>query len=76
VSFIIHYLVRTALMPIHLNVVCYDPVSRKTLDSLYEVLARDATVKIGRVVSDDQIVIANIIPIPSGEPAVKQIGGL
>jgi hypothetical protein len=73
-TFMIHYLVRTAVAPLHFNITSSSPVSRASLDSLYVALARDATLKTGRAIAPDEIVVANIIPMPdAAEP--KQIGG-
>jgi hypothetical protein len=73
VSFLIHYLVRTAVTPLHFDIVSSSPVSTRSLDSLRVALASDASQKSGRQVFPDDIIIANIIPLPDGEP--KQIGG-
>jgi len=72
-TFLIHYLVRTAVTPIDFDIVSDSPVSAASIPSLRVALARDAGMKLVCDVPASAIVIANIIPIPDGEP--KQIGG-
>jgi hypothetical protein len=79
--FIIHYLVRGPVKDLHFDYVSDQPVTRANLDSFYEALARDAQQKTGALIrngqavpiTSDAIIVANIIPIPSGES--NQIGG-
>ncbi|MFL6416123.1 MAG: hypothetical protein ACJ74Y_10715 [Bryobacteraceae bacterium] len=79
--FIIHYLVRGPVKDLHFDYVSDQPVTRANLDSFYEALARDAHQKTGALIRNgqavpirsDAIIVANIIPIPSGES--YQIGG-
>jgi len=78
VKFIIHFIVRTAIKNHHFDLVWSAPVSEKQLRSIRQACANHATQKMNRAVSDfftpDDIVIANIIPIPSGDEPV-QAGG-
>lgn len=73
-KFIVHYLARTPVKDLHFEIVSNDPVTAQTLDSLRDALAHDATRKTGRThyeaFTAADIVIANIIPIPSGEPTL------
>jgi hypothetical protein len=72
-TFLIHYLVRTAVTPIDFDIVSDGPITAASIPSLRVALARDAGLKLVRDIPASDIVIANIIPIPYGEP--KQQGG-
>lgn len=67
-KFLIHYLARTSLAPIHSDVIITGPVHAKAIEHIREALASDARKKTRRVFDADDIIIANIIPLPDGPP--------
>jgi hypothetical protein len=71
-KFIIHFIVRTAIKNLHFDIVSHDPVSYELLPSLRQQCAQYAqrkgvfitTRESASPITADDIVIANIIPIP------------
>lgn len=76
-KFIIHFYARGVVGHLPFDFISDDVPTAKNLDSLRAMCAEHARASTfsptGRVITARDIVIANIIPIPSGEAA--QIGG-
>jgi hypothetical protein len=77
-KFLIHYLVRTPLTPLHFDIVTELQPSAANLDHLRAFLAENAiheSAAGARPFDRDDIIIANIIPLPDGDTSAKEIGG-
>lgn len=77
-TFLIHYIVKTRLKDIHFDIVSSSPVSKSSLPSLRAALAKEANLKVAGPTAEffpEDIVIANIIPMPDRDAEPKQIGG-